>query len=75
MKCLTARCARVKDDVSTAFEGRENQTWPVIRVLPKRPLDILRGVRGVLLFRGNIRGLDALLLRSDVFFVCVGIWV
>jgi len=68
----TARCTRVKDDVSTAFKGRENKTRPVIRVLPKRPLDVLQGV---LLFHGNIRSLDTLLLRSDTFFVCVGIWV
>jgi len=72
---LTARCTGVKDDVPAPFEGRENKTWPVIRVLPQRSFDIREGVWGVPLFYDRFCNLGILLLRSDMFPICVGIRV
>ena len=75
MKHPTVRRARVKDDMPATFEGRENETRPVVCVLPQRFFDIHLGVWGVPLYGGHFCGSNTFFLRSDVFLVCVGIRV
>ena len=73
MKYPTVWRTRVEDYVSTAFEGREYETWPVICVLPERLLDIRWGIWDLSLLPGRFRSLYIFFLRSNVFLVCVGI--